>query len=85
LEITPVTIKLHLLQLRNNTSIMVKDREKRVIITRQLKNEGAMGCLVRVLQGILPFGSVTALAQSFGVDQKTIGKQWYSTLKLFYA
>jgi hypothetical protein len=59
---------------------METQRKKRVAMTTQLKREVFMACLVRVLQGILPIGSFKAVAQDFGIDPKTVGKVWSSTM-----
>jgi hypothetical protein len=59
---------------------METQRKKRVAMTKQLKREVFMVCLVRVLRGILPIGSFKAVAQDFGIDPKTVGKVWSSTM-----
>jgi hypothetical protein len=55
---------------------MVNERKKRVAMTKQMKREVFMACLVRVSRGILPIGSFKAVGQDFDIDPKTIAKLW---------
>jgi hypothetical protein len=59
---------------------MVNIRMKRVAMTKQLKREVFMACIVRVSRGILPVGSFKAVADHFEIDPKTVGKLWKSTM-----
>jgi hypothetical protein len=59
---------------------MVNITKKRVAMTKQLKREVFMACLVRVLRGILPIGSFKAVADHFEIDPKTVAKLWKSTM-----
>jgi hypothetical protein len=59
---------------------MVNERKKRVAMTKQLKREVFMACLVRVLGGNLPIGSFKAVADHFEIDPKTVAKLWKSTM-----
>ena len=49
-------------------------------MTKQMKREVFMACLVRVSRGILPIGSFKAVGQDFDIDPKTIAKLWKSTM-----
>jgi hypothetical protein len=49
-------------------------------MSKQMKREVFMACLVRVSRGILPIGSFKAVAEQFQIDPKTIGKLWKSTM-----
>jgi hypothetical protein len=60
---------------------MVNIRKKRVTMTKQMKREVLMACIVRVLQGILPIGSFKAVAEHFQIFPKTVAKLWSMTLK----
>jgi hypothetical protein len=55
---------------------MVNIRKKRVAMTKQLKREVFMACLVQVF----PIGSFKAVADHFEIDPKTVGKLWKSTM-----
>jgi hypothetical protein len=59
---------------------MVNIGKKRVAMTKQLKREVFMACIVRVSRGILPTGSFKAVADHFEIDPKTVGKLWKSTM-----
>jgi hypothetical protein len=59
---------------------MVNIRKKRVAMTKQLKREVFMVCIVRVSRGILPIGSFKAVGDHFQIDPKTVGKLWKSTM-----
>ena len=49
---------------------MVAERKKRVAMTKHLKRDVFMACMVRVRQGILPFGSFRAVA--IGINPKML-------------
>jgi hypothetical protein len=51
---------------------MVNIRKKRVAMTKQLKREVLMACIVRVSRGILPIGSFKAVGEHFQIDPKTV-------------
>jgi hypothetical protein len=53
---------------------MVNERKKRVTMTKQLKREVFMACIVRVSRGILPIGRFKAVADHFQIDPKTVAK-----------
>jgi DNA-binding transcriptional regulator YhcF (GntR family) len=59
---------------------MVNERKKRVAMTKQLKREVFMACIERVLQRILPIGSLKAVGEHFQIDPKTVAKLWKSTM-----
>ena len=59
---------------------MVNSRKKRVAMTKQLKREVFMACIVRVSRGILPIGSFKAVGEHFQIDPKTVAKLWKSTM-----
>ena len=61
---------------------MVKERKKRVAMTKKLKKEVFMACLVRVLRGTLPVGVFKAVAEPFNVRPKTVSKVWHKTMKM---
>ena len=61
---------------------MVKERKKRVALTKQLKQEVFMACLVRVLRGTLPVGAFKAVAEAFNIRPKTVSKLWHTTMKM---
>ena len=60
---------------------MVAERKKRVAMTKHLKKDVFMACMVRVRQGILPFGSFRAVATDFGINPKTVDHLWHTTMK----
>jgi hypothetical protein len=60
---------------------MVATRKKRVAMTKQMKQNVFCACLVRVLNGILPFGSFRAVAADFEIHPKTVAHLWYTTMK----
>ncbi|KAG7367330.1 hypothetical protein IV203_030001 [Nitzschia inconspicua] len=60
---------------------MATTRKKRVAMTKQLKKEVFMACLLRVSRGILPYGSFKAVGEGFNISPETVAKHWHSTLK----
>ena len=61
---------------------MVKERKKRVAMTKQLKQEVFMACLVRVSRGTLPVGAFKAVGETFNVRPKTVSTMWHTTMKM---
>jgi hypothetical protein len=51
---------------------MEKERLKRVAMTKELKRDAFMVCLVWVSPGILPFGSFKAVGEHCAIDPKTV-------------
>ncbi|KAG7345258.1 hypothetical protein IV203_032789 [Nitzschia inconspicua] len=60
---------------------MGAERKKRVAVSKQLKKELFMACLMRVSRGILPKGSFQKIGESFNVHAKTVGRLWNAILK----
>jgi hypothetical protein len=61
---------------------MVKERKKRVAMTKQLKREVFMACLAKVSHGCLPFGTFKVVGEAFGLVPATVSNLWRTTLKL---
>jgi hypothetical protein len=59
---------------------MEKERKKRAAMTKELKRDVFMACLVWVSRGILPFGSFKAVGEHYVIDPKTVAKLWSSTM-----
>ncbi|KAG7339351.1 hypothetical protein IV203_025580 [Nitzschia inconspicua] len=60
---------------------MGAERKKRVAVSKQLKKELFMACLMRVSRGILPKGSFQKIGESFNVHAKTVGRLWNAILR----
>jgi hypothetical protein len=61
---------------------MVKERKKRVVMTKKLKKEVFTACLVRVLCRTLPVGAFKAVVEAFNIRPKTVSKLWHTTMKM---
>ena len=60
---------------------MEVERKDRVAMTKDLKKKVFQACLVRVVRGNLPLGSLKEVAQKFHIHQATVARLWNSTLK----
>jgi hypothetical protein len=60
---------------------MVKERKKRVTMTKKLEREVFMACLVRVSHGTLPVGAFKAVGESFNARPTKVSKMWHTTMK----
>jgi hypothetical protein len=52
------------------TLTMVTEREKRVVMTKQLKKKVFAACLVKVSYRSLPVGALKAVTEAFEKDQR---------------